>query len=84
MEENWDKVEQGEKLWRKSGIGGKNGNKREMLTCFLLDFTKDAEQGRLHPVAVQGVFPAENREKSAPKSRGKTPNRGHVTGKTGG
>lgn len=27
------------------------------LTCFLLDFTQDVEEGRFHSVAVQCMFP---------------------------
>lgn len=30
-------------------------------TCFLLDFTQDVEEGWLHPVTVQSVFPETQR-----------------------
>lgn len=72
------------------GLEGKGGIKRrksEIQTCFFLDFTEDAEQRRLHPVAVQGVLPAKKKfkkkEKSAPKSMEINPNWGHNTGRTG-
>lgn len=41
-------------IWT-DGIQMQGDNKS--LTCFLLDFTEDSEQCRLHTVAVQAMFP---------------------------
>jgi len=31
---------------------------KKSLTCLLLDLAEDRKQSRLHPVTVEGVFPA--------------------------
>jgi len=31
---------------------------KRSLTCLLLDLAEDRKEGRLHPVAVEGVFSA--------------------------
>lgn len=39
------------------------------LTCFLLNLTEDREQGRLHSMAVQGVFPGERENRVRNRQR---------------
>lgn len=39
------------------------------LTCFFLDFAEDAEEGWLHPMAVERVFPSKERAERHPVSQ---------------
>lgn len=45
-----------------NGPGDKKNERRcfgkKSLTCLLLDLAEDRKQSRLHPVTVEGVFPA--------------------------
>lgn len=52
-------------------IGGKTWYQpdNKSLTCFLFDFTEDAEECRLHPVAVQSMFPTKAQRQCRLKSQ---------------